>query len=208
MDWNIVSAIASVCGTVLAFVSILVAIGLERQKNMSNRSKPVKKEQPRNNRQLPNELISRQRKIFNSTEAFFDDDSLGNNGNDDTPHDPFAPYLYISVGLIGACGGIASILVPWLLLIGSPELQCLLYPLLIAGLVGGVAFALGMDGYFSMEKSTPYLRFPLSAISGVLGGWIGLLGIIIWILYQMATADPPTRVYGQDEKKASKDKVP
>ncbi len=206
MDWNVISAVAGVCGTVLTFVSILVAIGLERQKNMLNQNKPVK-ERPRNNTQLPKELVNSQRQIYRPTELFYDD-SLESNGYDDTPHDPIAPYLYISVGLIGACGGVASILVPWLLLISSPEWQCLLYPLLITGLVGGVILALAMDGYFSMAKATPYLRFPLSAISGVLGGWIGLLAIIIWILYKMATAEPPSRVYGQDEKKASKDKEP
>jgi hypothetical protein len=204
MDWNVISAIAGVCGTVLTFVSILVAIGLERQKNMSKQNKSAKpvNERPRTNSQLPKELVERQRRIFRPSEPFYDD-SLESNGNndDDVPHDPYAPYLYISVGLIGACGGVASILVPWLLLISSPQWQCLLYPLLIAGLIGGVAFALVMDLYFGMDKTTPYLRFPLSAISGVLGGWIGLLLIFIWLAYQMATAEPTSFQNRQDGQK-------
>ena len=195
MDWNVISAVAGVCGTILTFISILVAIGLERQKNMLNQNKPTLakpvKERPQNTRQLPKELVERQRLIIRPVESFYEADS-GESEDNDTPPDPIAPYLYISVGLIGACGGVASILVPWLLLQASPEWQCLLYPLLIIGLLGGIIFALALDTYFSMASATPYLRFPLSAISGVLGGWIGLLALIIWIFYQMATAGPPS----------------
>jgi len=125
IEWNVISAVAGVCGAILTFISILVAIGLEQQKNIPTQNKPINK-QPLNNLQLRNEAIYRQRQIFRPTDSFFDD-SLENNDNDHTLQDSFAPYLYISVGLIGTCGGIASILIPWLLLQASPEWQCVLY---------------------------------------------------------------------------------
>ena len=163
MDWNVVSAVATVIGTILTFVSILVAIRIERKKSTSSRKEPARKP--------PLDRLATEEPP------------------EDEPHDPYAPYLYILAGLIGACGGVASILVPWLLLQASPDLQCFLYPLLITGLIGGVIGALFMDGVFEMHKSSPYLRFPLSAISGVIGGWLGVLVIIGGMLYVLETSE-------------------
>lgn len=157
MDWNAIGAISGVIGAVLTFISIIVAIGLERTRNVSNQSSKYSNigGRKRDNEGIPIAVAA---------------------------HDPYAPYLYISVVLIGACGGVASILFPWLLLQESPELQCLLAPLLITGLLGGAILALLMDKCFEMEKSTPYLRFPLSAISGVIGGLVGSIVVIVLIM--------------------------
>lgn len=190
MDWNVISAIATVIGTILTFIAILVAIGIEKQKSISVRNRTSKKQSPapQKSKVVRPTQPTQTRYLRDTTfETFEESDSVS---DDDIPHDPYAPYLDISVGLIGACGGVASILVPWLLLQASPELQCLLYPLLITGLVGGVAFALFMDKIYNMDKATPFLRFPLSAICGIIGGWFGLIAIIGIIIYIIATNPP------------------
>ena len=48
-----------------------------------------------------------------------------------------------------------------------------------------------------MSRATPYLRFPLSAICGVIGGWLGLLVIIGIAIYSAATA-PPLTTFDKD----------
>ena len=168
MDWDVIAAIATVVGTVLTFISILVAISQETKttpdwEKLSRRSSAT--EQSQSYRSVTPESY--------------------------TPRDsPYTPFLYIAVGLIGACGGVASIMVPWLLLEASPGLKCLLAPLAVTGLVGGVILALVMDCGFKMDRiAPPWLRFPLSAISGVIGGWLGLLVIAGVFVYLSWTSE-------------------
>jgi hypothetical protein len=162
-----VGAIATVIGTVVAIVTGIRGIKSEKKK-IENRTRTV---YPTQIDRGPTEKLS-------------------------IPHEipKPDPFLYISVSLIGACGGAASILVPALLLQALPDYQCFFYPLLVVGIIGGVLFALFMDSVFSMQESTVFLRFSLSAISGVLGGWIGLIGAAIFALYKMITAEntPPS----------------
>jgi len=170
MDWNVVSAIATVIGTVLTFISILVAVSLDRKKRAPSQRKTST--QP-------------------SVRTGFTTESVKE------PLSPYKPFLYISVGLIGTCGGVASILVPWLLLEASPDSQFMLYPLLVLGVIGGVVFALIMDVGFKMnEIAPPWLRFPLSAISGVIGGWLGLLIVVGGFIYLVLTAEGVTTSKG------------
>jgi hypothetical protein len=187
MDWNVISAVATIIGTILTFISIIVAVGIEKQKNMSSQSEGERRVSP----EQQSLVVKRTQYPYLRDNDF----KIHENAEKNKTHDPYAPFLYIMVGIIGACGGAASILVPWLLLQASPELQCILYPLLVMGIIGGTIFALVMDNHFEMNKATPYLRFPLSAICGVIGGWLGLLIIVGVFLYMAATAPPPTPIY-------------
>jgi hypothetical protein len=189
MDWNVVSAIATVVGTVLTFISILVAVSLDRKKRAPSQRKTST--QPGVRTSFTTDYAQRYDPLI----------PVADTSSVEEPLSPCDPILYISVGLIGACGGVASILVPWLLLEASPDFQFILYPLLVLGVIGGVAFALIMDVGFKMGKiAPPWLRFPLSAISGVIGGWLGLLivigGIIYLVIYLALTSEGDTSLKG------------
>ena len=195
MDWEVISAVATVIGTFLTFFSILIAVKADKQKRLVSNmpfQQPEPKQEPQIKAPLSNQddvLSYLRKRNYKSRDYDLFEDTPYNakpkpQPKPQPPYDPYAPFLYIAVGTIGACGGVASIIVPWLLLQASPEWEFVLYILLVTGFIGGIAIALIMDSSFSMENSAPHLRFPLAAISGVIGGWVGVAILIGWIIYE------------------------
>lgn len=196
MSWEALGAIAGVIATILAFISILIQVKGDKQKEIQKNVKPIENVKPKENdvNNVPSNLPIRRRgysyrnpsypvetpglDLFSANYQSPIEESTPE-PKEEEPHNPYAPYLYFSVGLIGACGGVASILVPWLLIQGTTGLECLLFPSLILGVIGGVIFALFIDNHFQMNKAKAYLRFPLCIFSGLIGGWLGLLVIIV-----------------------------
>lgn len=91
------------------------------------------------------------------------------------------PYSHSLVMLVSAISSIASILIVWLSFRPALEYGWIIYPLLFFGLISSVFFALFVDNSFNMKKAGRYQRMVLSAFTGVIGAWFGLLFIVFLI---------------------------
>jgi hypothetical protein len=91
------------------------------------------------------------------------------------------PYPYFLMILVSAISSIASILIIWIPFQSAFEYGWVIYPLLLFGLIGSVFFSLFIDNSFNMKKAGDFQRVALSAFTGIIGAWLGLLFIAFLI---------------------------
>lgn len=90
------------------------------------------------------------------------------------------PYYYVIVGIVAALmGAVAALIIPVVLDTLTMGAICLL-PVGIIGSIGGAILALGADGFFKMHQYAFYKRFPLAVILGFVGGWLGIIALVVY----------------------------
>ena len=113
---------------------------------------------------------------------------LANSKNDSIPEKINGVSIYeasaishLFLGLLNITGGIASILVLWLLIGARLEYSWTIYLFLFLGVVGSIFFSRFIDNYLDKTKLGRNQRILLSPITGAVGGWLGFLFVIFFI---------------------------
>lgn len=103
---------------------------------------------------------------------------------------PYAVYLYVTVGLLGGSGGFFTVTFLYLGFASYPvpESDWFYWIATIVAIICGATAAIWFDEQFQMDQAFAWQRLPIALILGVLLGPVGLVLVSIVIIVSLVVA--------------------